>query len=92
MAEDEALQGVPLSIDTFYAEVAREAVAAGAHIVNDVSGGSLDPAMHKEVTCHIPHMPILACPYWHAHTCLPTHLITAKAAFCTPQSGLCLAE
>ncbi|EIE24668.1 putative dihydropterin pyrophosphokinase/dihydropteroate synthase [Coccomyxa subellipsoidea C-169] len=49
LAEDEALQGVPLSIDTFYAEVAREAVAAGAHIVNDVSGGSLDPAMHKEV-------------------------------------------
>ena len=49
LSEDEALQGVPLSVDTFYAEVAREAVAAGAHIVNDVSGGSLDPAMHQEV-------------------------------------------
>ncbi|KAK9909901.1 hypothetical protein WJX75_009211 [Coccomyxa subellipsoidea] len=49
LAEDKALQGVPLSIDTFYANVAREAVAAGAHIVNDISGGSLDPDMHQEV-------------------------------------------
>ncbi|BDA42651.1 Folic acid synthesis protein fol1 [Coccomyxa sp. Obi] len=49
LSEDDALQGVPLSIDTFYAEVAREAVAAGAHIVNDISGGSLDPVMHQEV-------------------------------------------
>ncbi len=49
LSQDEVLQGVPLSIDTFYAEVAREAVAAGAHIVNDISGGSLDPAMHQEV-------------------------------------------
>lgn len=53
LAEDEALQRVPLSIDTYYAEVVSEAVAAGAHIVNDVSGGSLDPAMHREV-----HMPL----------------------------------
>lgn len=31
--------GVPLSIDTRHAEVAREAVAAGAVIINDVTGG-----------------------------------------------------
>lgn len=31
-----------ISVDTFYASVAREAVAAGAAIVNDVSAGSLD--------------------------------------------------
>lgn len=49
LAEDEEMQGVPLSVDTFYADVAREAVGAGAHIINDVSGGSLDPAMHEEV-------------------------------------------
>lgn len=31
-----------ISIDTFYATVAKEAVAAGANIVNDVSAGSID--------------------------------------------------
>ena len=40
---------VPISIDTFYAEVAAKAVAAGAHIVNDVSGGTLDPKMYETV-------------------------------------------
>ncbi len=34
-----------LSVDTFRAEVARRAVGAGAAIVNDVSGGTLDPEM-----------------------------------------------
>jgi dihydropteroate synthase len=36
---------VPLSIDTTKAAVARAAVAAGAEIVNDVSGGLFDPDM-----------------------------------------------
>jgi len=31
-----------LSIDTFYAKVAREAAAAGASIINDISAGSMD--------------------------------------------------
>lgn len=31
-----------ISIDTFYASVAKEAVAAGASIVNDISAGTLD--------------------------------------------------
>lgn len=31
-----------ISIDTFYASVAKEAVAAGASIINDVSAGSID--------------------------------------------------
>ena len=39
-------------MDTFSAAVAREAVAAGAHLVNDVSGGSLDPDMHATVSSH----------------------------------------
>ena len=34
-----------ISIDTFYAKVAAEAVAAGASIVNDISGGEMDAAM-----------------------------------------------
>jgi dihydropteroate synthase len=37
--------GARVSIDTTKAEVARVAVAAGATIVNDVSGGMFDPAM-----------------------------------------------
>lgn len=38
-----------ISIDSFYAKVAAEAVAAGASIVNDISGGTLDAAMHSTV-------------------------------------------
>lgn len=34
-----------LSIDTYQSMVAREAVAAGACIVNDISGGEMDPEM-----------------------------------------------
>ncbi|WP_428265202.1 dihydropteroate synthase [Haliangium sp.] len=34
---------VPLSVDTCKAEVARAALAAGAEIVNDISGGRFDP-------------------------------------------------
>ncbi|KAL2139058.1 hypothetical protein VTI28DRAFT_5843 [Corynascus sepedonium] len=36
---------VLVSVDTYRAAVAEAAVAAGADIVNDVSGGSMDPAM-----------------------------------------------
>lgn len=32
-----------ISIDTYYARVAREAVQAGADLVNDISAGTLDP-------------------------------------------------
>jgi dihydropteroate synthase len=49
LVEQEELQHVPLSVDTFYAEVAQLAINAGAHMVNDVSGGSLDPHMHQQV-------------------------------------------
>ncbi len=34
-----------ISVDTMRAEVARQAVAAGATIINDVSGGKADPAI-----------------------------------------------
>ncbi|MCC6494779.1 MAG: dihydropteroate synthase [Propionibacteriaceae bacterium] len=37
--------GVPVSVDTMRAEVAVAAVAAGAVLVNDVSGGLADPGM-----------------------------------------------
>ncbi|QBQ42442.1 dihydropteroate synthase [Sphingobacterium psychroaquaticum] len=38
-----------LSIDTFRAEVAEAAITAGAHIINDVSGGTIDPNMFATV-------------------------------------------
>lgn len=36
---------LPLSIDTYKAEVARQAIQAGAHIINDVWGAKADPQM-----------------------------------------------
>lgn len=44
-----AFPGAVISIDTFRSAVAAEAVAAGAHLINDVSGGTLDPAMFDTV-------------------------------------------
>ncbi len=51
-----------LSIDTFYSRVAKEAIDAGASIVNDVSAGTIDPLMITTVaTLQVPyvlmHMP-----------------------------------
>lgn len=40
---------VPLSIDTYRAEVARRAIECGADIINDISGGTLDPEMFDAV-------------------------------------------
>lgn len=42
--------GAPLSVDTTKATVARAAVAAGAELVNDVSGGLFDAGMVAAVT------------------------------------------
>ena len=41
-----AKSGALVSVDTMRAEVAALAVASGAKIINDVSGGLADPAMH----------------------------------------------
>ena len=49
-----------LSIDTFYSSVAREAVGAGASIVNDISAGNLDANM-------IPTVASLRVPYICMH-------------------------
>ena len=37
--------GAIISVDTFRAVVAEQAINAGAHIINDISGGTLDDAM-----------------------------------------------
>jgi len=44
-----ATSGVPISIDTYKADVARAATQAGAAIVNDVSGLLFDPALGAAV-------------------------------------------
>ena len=49
-----------LSADTFRASVAAEAVAAGADLVNDVGGGTLDPEM-------LPTIARLGVPYGLMH-------------------------
>ncbi len=38
-----------LSIDTFRAQVAKESINAGAHLINDISGGELDQKMFEMV-------------------------------------------
>ncbi|MFM1916796.1 MAG: hypothetical protein RJB01_311 [Actinomycetota bacterium] len=57
--------GIPVSIDTMRAEVARVAVGAGASMVNDVSGGRADSEMYATVA-------ELGCEYiamhWRAHS------------------------
>lgn len=40
---------IPISIDTYKAEVARKALEAGASIVNDISGLRFDPEMPKVI-------------------------------------------
>lgn len=51
---------VLLSVDTFRANVAYQAIGSGAHIVNDISSGDLDPEM-------IPTVGKLKVPYIAMH-------------------------
>lgn len=44
-----AQDGVTVSVDTLHADTARAAIAAGASIINDVSGGTHDPDMFDAV-------------------------------------------
>jgi dihydropteroate synthase len=57
--------GIPVSIDTMRATTAARAVAAGACVVNDVSGGLADVDMHRAVAA-------LGVPYvamhWRGHS------------------------
>lgn len=46
-----------ISVDTFRVEVARRAVEAGADIINDISGGEMDPEMFLAVAdMHVPYI------------------------------------
>jgi dihydropteroate synthase len=57
--------GTTVSIDTMNAETARAAVAAGARIVNDVSGGLADAAMNSAVASIDSHFVI---SHWRGHS------------------------
>ena len=60
-----AAAGVPVSVDTMRAEVARVAVAAGARLVNDVSGGLADPEMPRLVAeAGVPYVVM----HWRGHS------------------------
>ncbi len=60
-----AAEGVAVSVDTMRAEVARQALAAGARIVNDVSGGLADPDMASVVVAA--EVPFIAM-HWRGHS------------------------
>lgn len=51
---------ITISIDTFRSEVARIAIESGANIINDISGGEIEPAIW-EVAAHY------QCPYILMH-------------------------
>ena len=56
----EAFPDAYISIDTFYYQVAKEAIEAGASIINDISGGTMDVEM-------IPNAGSLRVPYIANH-------------------------
>ncbi|MCX6291514.1 MAG: dihydropteroate synthase [Bacteroidetes bacterium] len=39
-----------LSIDTFYSEVAEKSISHGANLINDISGGTMDPEMFTVIS------------------------------------------
>lgn len=53
-------ENVSISIDTYRASVAEAAIKAGAHVINDISAGQLDPDM-------LPTIAKLGCTYIMMH-------------------------
>ena len=58
---DPSFQAIAISVDTYRASVAAEAIKSGANIINDVSAGQLDPEMLPTIakfgcTCILMHM------------------------------------
>ncbi|KAF2725875.1 Dihydropteroate synthase [Polychaeton citri CBS 116435] len=82
----EAIKSLPqatniaISVDTYRASVAKAAVEAGAHIVNDISAGVLDPAMLETVKD-------LGCTYIMMHM-RGTPATMSSEANCTYPSGV----
>jgi dihydropteroate synthase len=56
---------VVVSVDTMRSEVAIQAIAAGAHIINDVSGGQADPEMFSVIAQE--QVPFIMM-HWRGHS------------------------
>lgn len=67
-----AAAGLTVSVDTMRSTVASAAVAAGARLVNDVSGGLADPAMLDQVAAL--QVPIVLM-HWRAHSLAMDELV-----------------
>ena len=66
--------GLPVSVDTMRAEVAEQAVRAGARLVNDVSGGLADPEMPRLVgSAGVPYVVM----HWRGHS----HSMDSRAVY-----------
>jgi dihydropteroate synthase len=51
------LENTLISVDTYHAEVARVSAGAGASMINDISGGEMDPRMPEVVaTLEVPYV------------------------------------
>ena len=60
-----AAEGIIVSVDTIHADTARRAVAAGARIINDVSGGTHDPHMLRTAAdCAAQHGTDVILGHW----------------------------
>ncbi|WP_436838705.1 dihydropteroate synthase [Nonomuraea cavernae] len=88
-------EGVAVSVDTMRAEVARAAVAVGAKLVNDVSGGLADPAMPRVVAATgVPYVVM----HWRGHShdmdnrAVYTDVVTEVREELTKRVDLVLAE
>ncbi|MDT0200596.1 dihydropteroate synthase [Nocardioides sp. AE5] len=68
-----AAEGALVSVDTMRAEVAAAAIAAGARIVNDVSGGLADPAILRVVADSEAQYVAM---HWRAHSARMQQLAT----------------
>jgi dihydropteroate synthase len=52
-----AFPDVFISVDTYHSEVAKSVVKAGAHIINDISGGQYDAAMFSTIaSLNVPYV------------------------------------
>ena len=65
VVEGLAAAGATVSVDTMRSEVAAQSLAAGAHIINDVSGGRSDPdVLRVAATSGVPFVLM----HWRAHS------------------------
>ncbi|WP_319528948.1 dihydropteroate synthase [uncultured Cohaesibacter sp.] len=70
--------GSVISIDTYKARVADEALTAGAHVVNDVWGLQREPDIARAAAAH--HAPVII-NHWEKETAADTDLLTQMRAF-----------